>query len=110
MYQSMCTAPRDGTVIEIEISAGFMPWYGIFQWDSNRHRWNKANGPSSLIESETHYKWRPYSGDTDNYVDPTGGAQNSYRYWGGTRDGAFGEPEPTVEDPPIKPWWKTIFS
>lgn len=77
-------APRDGTVIEIEVDAGFKPWYGLHRWSDESGAWVSVwNERVGLIpEMEQNYRWRPYEGDLADYIDPTNGLQCTTKYWG----------------------------
>jgi hypothetical protein len=105
MFRTIDSAPRDGTVIELQINAGFRPWYGLHRWDGDR--WVNATDPSSSLVSESNVCWRPYAGDPDHYIDATGGAQFTYRYWGVPRDGVFTEQNETEEQKPR--WWERLL-
>jgi hypothetical protein len=80
-FRSMVDAPRDGTPVEIECSYGRMPWYDLMAWRDGR--WWSVNRPGHTLSDEKSMKWRPYEGDTSQYVDPTGGLQFRGEYWGG---------------------------
>lgn len=124
-WRSMDSAPRDGTVIEIQNNYGRAPWYGIYHYGGkiklkgcssapveNRDgfnanylvgiemdigttcanpiiveivagdRWVSENqiGSSLSPSDESRFKWRPYRG-SENYADPTQGAQGTTDYW-----------------------------
>lgn len=100
-WQSMTTAPRDGSTIEIQNNYGVMPWYGIFRWAETdygpgawcsggcqSHEWQSADrlGSSLMPGDESSLKWRPYTGSIQRYVDPTSGAQTTVGYWTGRLD------------------------
>lgn len=87
MFKHMSTAPRDGTIIEIKCSYGIMPWYALGQYIDGELR----QYPDSMKgwTNENSLSWREFDGDPENYVDPTNGAQWTYKYWGGTQDGSF---------------------
>jgi hypothetical protein len=36
---------------------------------------------SSCARSDSHLRWRPYDGPTEQYVDPTCGMQQHPDYW-----------------------------
>lgn len=106
-WKRIATAPRDGTKVEILQTYGVAPWYDLFYWRKKgtkyvqtvhysidgksagdrqetfvetKGSWASADRPGhSVIESSCLF-WRPYKGP-DEYVDPTGGAQNSVAYW-----------------------------
>ncbi len=75
-FQSMESAPRDGTFIEICCQYGVAPWYGVFKWDGSGWR----NGKSGVSEG-SFLSWRPVKNGSKDYIDPTGGAQNTRNYW-----------------------------
>lgn len=95
-WQSMDSAPRDGTIVELKCTYGVAPWYGLFRWTDEalaqnndgtttlvkmgKHGWHSPS-QSSGVSDEQHLKWRPATSTPDAYVDPTGGAQNSRAYW-----------------------------
>lgn len=68
-WRDMTTAPRDGTVVELECTYGFTPWYGLHRWSGGH--WLSPNGRSSTIATDQHLRWRPYDGAIADYVDPT---------------------------------------
>jgi hypothetical protein len=85
-WRSMESAPRDGTIIELRCTYGVAPWYGLHRWTTEGFtsdpRWNSVDKPNQSIAADEEYlAWRPYAGSPENYVDPTGGAQNDPRYW-----------------------------
>lgn len=97
-WRSMTSAPHDGTIIEIRCTYGVAPWYGLYHWvaptmsvqDQDGHwtksteaqkRWAKVGDDYSGFSEGGSFSWRPYSGSATQYVDPTGGAQNTAYYW-----------------------------
>lgn len=80
-FRSMKDAPRDGMPVEIECSYGKMPWYDLMSWRDGK--WWSVNRPGHTLSDEKSMKWRPYDGNTSEYVDPTGGLQFQGQYWGG---------------------------
>lgn len=67
-WQLMSTAPRDGTVIEIEIGTSCFVWSDDFLWKDGR--WQNANDPFKGLMDEADrmadgslagsgYRWRP---------------------------------------------------
>jgi hypothetical protein len=100
-WKSIQTAPRDGTIVELKNTYGIAPWYGIFRWtskikvtsqdqdgnqtvseiDQGSPTWVSVDNPGSGVDDGDHLQWRPYSGNPDAYVDPTGGAQKTGEYW-----------------------------
>lgn len=114
-WRPISEAPRDGTPIEIKNSYGVAPTFCVSRWTnqhvvtvlcrdpavngttqtftSNEYSWSRADGHSggSPIDGP-HLSWRPYAGDPANYIDPTGGAQNSAAYWRGAVAAKYGLP------------------
>lgn len=95
-WQSMDSAPRDGTWVELKCTYGVAPWYCIARWTDeglahgvnglvpykkDKPEWVKRDGGGPASESSLF--WRPYEGDVEAYSDPTGGLQNSPAYWRG---------------------------
>ncbi len=94
-WKPMSSAPRDGTVVEMIETYGVAPWYGIFKWtdeaistDQNGNtvhfktskHWQQVDRNGGLTDGDVCVFWRPYE-STGEYVDPTGGAQDSVTYW-----------------------------
>lgn len=109
-WRTMDSAPRDGTVIEIQNNYGVAPWYGIFRYGGKMtiesctlesdgttffpcdnpkfvevdagDSWVSVDRPGHGLDpkDERYWKWRPHT-DSAPYVDPTGGAQNTAAYW-----------------------------
>jgi len=96
-WQPMASAPRNGTPIEVRCTYGAAPWYGLFRWTdemssedqngvvhtmrSQAKRWAKVGNDCSGFTEDSTFSWRPYAGQSQAYVDPTGGAQNTQKYW-----------------------------
>lgn len=80
-WQSMSTAPKDGTQVEICCTYGVAPWYGVYSWKNGR--WSEVNDNSKGLTEDNSFHWRPYSNGKcpAEYIDPTGGAQNTRNYW-----------------------------
>lgn len=80
-WQSMGTAPKDGTVVEICCTYGVAPWYGLYCYKDDR--WQRTDDERSGFTEDNSFHWRPYSNGQSSaqYVDPTGGAQNTRNYW-----------------------------
>jgi hypothetical protein len=78
-WQPIASAPRDGTIVEIENRYGVAPTYGIFRFVAGG--WQNANEPRRGAADEAYLRWRPYKGIAKEYVDPTAGAQNTVKYW-----------------------------
>lgn len=76
------SAPRDGTVIEIQNNWGVAPWFRLHRWVDQRG-WVDADDDSRSLGSEDglHLSWRPYTKTDRPYVDPTGGASRTVGYW-----------------------------
>jgi hypothetical protein len=79
-WNNIVEAPRDGTVIEIQNNWGIAPTYSICKWVDGRG-WQDAADECRGVGDGAHLSWRPYEGQTSDYRDPTGGAQNSQEYW-----------------------------
>lgn len=95
-WRSFDSAPRDGTAIEVRCTYGVAPWYGLYRWTdemtvtqdgvthimhSQQKRWAKVGDDCSGFTEDHSFTWRPYGGQAQSYVDPTGGFQNDPRYW-----------------------------
>lgn len=98
-WQSMATAPRDGTVVEIQCRYGIRPWYDLMRWTATKEivnlatnmpagtvqlpspEWSSVTKPGIGLMSEERVQWRPYTGDPQHYRDPTNGAQETADYW-----------------------------
>jgi hypothetical protein len=96
-WRPMVSAPHDGTTIEFAETYGVAPWYGIAHWSDEvigingntgaalkmkiDKTWAQIDKPGSVSDDDPCLFWRPYRGDSNGYVDPTGGAQNSSAYW-----------------------------
>lgn len=78
-WQSMSSAPRDGSIIELRCDYGIAPWFGLFRWDGER--WSNAIRDGSSVSGEDTLTWRHTTAFTSNYVDPTGGQQDDPHYW-----------------------------
>ena len=79
------SAPKDGTVIEMAQTYGIAPTYGLYKWSNQRiggeTMWQSATDPQMGTMDSGCLYWRPYKGSVSKYQDPTGGEQNSLRYW-----------------------------
>ncbi len=95
-WQSMESAPRDATVVELRCTYGIAPWYGLFQWvqDEWSHPtvwlWRSATDPRTSVGDrcrnalggcEDNLSWRPTDQDATSYIDPTNGFQATREYW-----------------------------
>lgn len=102
----MTAAPRDGTWVEVKNTHGVAPWYDLARWSKEGAVFHISMGQSEpYIETEckwrlrkggsvcgeSHLKWRPYTGDVEAYVDPTGGLQDDPAYWRGAVAGKYGK-------------------
>lgn len=89
-WQPMGAAPRDGTVVETMNVYGLAPSYGLAKWSTtlrgresplSRPAWASVDRDGSYCDDESTLYWRPFTGNADNYVDPTQGAQETPEYW-----------------------------
>lgn len=113
-WRAMDSAPRDGMIVELKCSYGVAPWYAICRWTDERYAldmgtgalvrlepdgfsWRKV-GSSGGPSDERYLQWRPYDGQSQSYVDPTGGAQDTAEYWRGAVAGKHGLPLDYFED------------
>jgi hypothetical protein len=106
-WKPIASAPRDGRKIEFLETYGVAPWYDQYRWmkkgekfktevnscDSadkcstrlmefieSEGRWvSTSDERKGLIEDECGF-WRP-TAQTGKYSDPTGGKQNTIKYW-----------------------------
>lgn len=129
-WQPMSSAPRDGTVVEVMCTYGVAPSYSLAKWTTEftttqldgervKRTWkepewvNLRSGGGWIYESSM--KWRPYTGEVDNYIDPTGGAQNSPAYWRGAVAQKYGLPlnyfeKQVAKNTNAKPsFWRWLF-
>ena len=86
-WRPMSEALRDGTWVEVMNTYGVAPSYSLCRWTDEK-AWRSRGG--NFFREEGHLKWRPYAGDPDNYVDPTGGLQNDMAYWRGAVAAKYG--------------------
>jgi hypothetical protein len=106
-WQPIAAAPHDGTIIEVRNTYGVAPWFGLFRWTDKMSfrdqdgktremigppRWAQVGQDQSSFDESKDFTWRPYSGSTSAYVDPTGGAQDSPAYWRGAVAEKYGLP------------------
>lgn len=135
-WRPIASAPRDGTIIEVRCTYGVAPWYGLYHWVSGpeevealsldadgttkSHKvivtrephWAKVGEPSLGFSEGPTFTWRPYQGNATQYIDPTGGAQDSPAYWRGAVAQKYGLPLDYFEKETArnigqsKPWWK----
>lgn len=105
-WQSMDTAPRDGTWVELKCTYGVAPWYCIARWTdeqiaygrngtttpfrAKQPSWTKPKGGGPFDEGSL--QWRPYVGEVTSYIDPTGGMQDDPAYWRGAVASKHGLP------------------
>lgn len=78
-FNSMESAPHDGTPVEICCAYGVAPWYGVFKWVNGD--WIGVLDSSTGVSEGSYLSWRPLSGKPENYIDPTNGKQNTPEYW-----------------------------
>jgi hypothetical protein len=117
-FLAMDTAPKDGTVIEIECRYGAKPWRGPFRWTDQAAAWRIGSDSGEMHPFTAPHPewrrypggdigidrqcgalgrsfWRPFSGDLEvPYVDPWAKI-DAFDYWY-SRLGKADEPE----DPP----------
>lgn len=101
------SAPKDGTVIEIQNSFGIRPWYGLFKWDNKMpittyacngepstcsvvsvktqnipYSWVQVNESGTALDMADidYLRWRPYHRH-GAYVDPIMDLQTIPGYW-----------------------------
>lgn len=71
-WRNISSAPRNGSVIEIEIRVGRVPWRGLFHF--SRHgfgggpQWYDATSPNSGLIDSPLLVWRPFSGVIAEYA------------------------------------------
>jgi hypothetical protein len=113
-WQSIQTAPRDGTLIEIRNSYGIAPWYDIFRWHHcgdarDVFEWQSVRraGHSIMQGAEPFLSWRPFSGNIDFYTDPSHGAQDTPQYWRQAVARKYNLPKNYFE--PATGWWGRIL-
>jgi hypothetical protein len=65
-WQPITTAPRDGTVIEIQCTYGAKPWTALVRWVDDRRGagwigWHNAENDDSGVDPDFNWslKWRP---------------------------------------------------
>jgi hypothetical protein len=78
-WKSMDSAPRDGTVVELAETYGIAPWFGLHKFVDGR--WQSTSDSRMGVYEDNCLYWRPHEGAAKSYVDPTGGKQNSIKYW-----------------------------
>lgn len=78
-WKSISTAPIDGTIIELKNNYGVAPSYSLVKRVDDR--WQKANDPCSAVGDFEEHEWREYSGQIQDYADPTRGMQDDMNYW-----------------------------
>lgn len=78
-WKPISTTPRDGSPVELLETYGVAPWYGLFRW--NGRGWEKVGDPHMGVSEDECLFWRPFEGEKEKYVDPTGGAQDTVDYW-----------------------------
>ena len=79
-WRDITSAPRDGTVIEIQNNWGVAPSFGIYKW-VDATGWVNARDDNFGVGDGAHLSWRPFEGEASDYVDPTKGAQDTREYW-----------------------------
>ncbi len=78
-WSNIQDAPTDGTIIEIQNNWGVAPTFGLYQRVDGR--WQNAHDKRSGVSDGPHLSWRPSKQAVGEYVDPTGGAQDTANYW-----------------------------
>lgn len=120
----MDSAPRDGTIVEIMCTCGVAPWYGLHQWTDNHSaignggltffksapQWRSYPPNGHGVADEESLKWRPYTGDIKNYVDPTNGYQHDDKYWRGAVARKYGLPLDHFEQKKHISWWERLLN
>lgn len=78
-WNDMASAPRNGTVIELQSNFGIAVHYEIASWEPQQFQrkyngwWvDAAPGMSTGYVEENCLSWRPYSGSLTNYTQPDG--------------------------------------
>lgn len=97
-WRPITEAPRNGTVIEIRCTYGVAPWFGLYRWITPPGRWAKVGDDNFGFSEGPSFSWRPYHGVATEYVDPTGGAQDSMAYWRGAVAAKYGLPLNAFEE------------
>jgi hypothetical protein len=69
-WQGMSTAPRDGTIIEIECRYGIEPWRGLFRWELGH---SEIYGGGLSDDPDLDGNWRPAKGRWMDADAPTQG-------------------------------------
>lgn len=87
-WHDMSSAPKDGSVTEIEIRWGSTPWRGLFRWNAGD---TAEISPDEFITGEditaqgwrgvpdatrgilSAHAWRAFKGDPNQYADPYSG-------------------------------------
>lgn len=107
-WKQVSTAPKDGRKVEMLETHGIAPWYELFYWRAkgvkyktlvhfqigdkragvreeefteSEGRWVQVSNPDMGVTEDSCLFWRPYMGDPNKYVDPTGGASRTVKYW-----------------------------
>lgn len=77
-WKTMDSAPKDGSVVELAQMHGLAPSYGLYKWV--RGSWQSIKDEHKGMSQDCAY-WRPVKVDIKSYVDPTGGKQDTIKYW-----------------------------
>ena len=82
-WKDITTAPKDGSIIEIQNNWTLAPWYTLSIWNNDCESWqNLENGKviNSFHINGGHLKWREFKGNILRYKDPTNGEQFKPNY------------------------------
>jgi hypothetical protein len=77
-WKTMGSAPKNGAVVELAQTYGLAPTYGLYKWV--RGSWQSVSDEHKGMSQDCAY-WRPVKGAVKSYVDPTGGKQDTIKYW-----------------------------
>jgi len=123
-WQPMSTAPRNGTIIEIECRYGVKPWRRLHKWSNVRRMeiggeirelifdepsWVSIPNEANSIAFENSCVWRPWSGPIEEFHDPLAGF-DEYEYYTGGRPPGY-HPDMPSRRRPVKQsfnWHKLV--
>jgi hypothetical protein len=83
-WRSLASAPRDGTIVELECRYGTEPWYGLHRWTNERQAidmqtgarqlchdapaaWVNAQDAAKALQDGPDLRWRRYDGTVAEY-------------------------------------------